>query len=313
MDNISGYYEVYIIIKGSIFFNNKQTVLFTYTNSRRHISGSSMEINNIIKTRDVKDKYMVWFFAGGETRDDRFNIFTGSFIRLMKKILEDDFQFIYGVYYKSKIMNILWALNNAQKPIARPENTKITTTAFDQIVAAGLSPDTQLVITSSSSGSIVAAQTACYLAEKNRSNVYFKKPFHLVLGASMISTRSELFRQLIKYQKEGTIGNIIYDEIQDKDDNSVGVGGVSRLEAYINAFGLMFTFFSRKYKGPSFLNTHPIKGHIHRKRSQTVEKAIDYVNIILIKNRLAGDYYIPIAVSVVQEEKNKLINLQKII
>ena len=28
---------------------------------------------------NTNDKYKVWFFAGGETRDDRFNIFTGSY------------------------------------------------------------------------------------------------------------------------------------------------------------------------------------------------------------------------------------------
>jgi len=25
-------------------------------------------------------RYKVWFFGGGETRDDKFNVFTGSFI-----------------------------------------------------------------------------------------------------------------------------------------------------------------------------------------------------------------------------------------
>jgi hypothetical protein len=27
---------------------------------------------------DLKDKYMVWFFAGGETRDNRFNWYMGQ-------------------------------------------------------------------------------------------------------------------------------------------------------------------------------------------------------------------------------------------
>ncbi len=92
---------------------------------------------------------MVWFFAGGETRDDRFNIFTGSFINLMKKIMEDDFDFIRGVYNKSTIMNVIRALNNAQRPFADPENKKITSAAFNQIISCGLSPETQIVITSS--------------------------------------------------------------------------------------------------------------------------------------------------------------------
>jgi hypothetical protein len=174
--------------------------------------------------------------------------------------------------------------------------------AFDQIVEAGLAPDTQLIITSSSSGSIVAAQTACFMAKKNKDNIYFKKPFHLVLGSSMISPRSELFIQLLSYQKEGTIGTIIHNEIQDEGDNSTGVGGISRMEAYSNAFGILFPFLSGKFKGPSFLNTNHETGHIHRKRSKTVQKAIDYINIILIKNRLAGEYYMEKAAAVLKCE-----------
>jgi hypothetical protein len=174
--------------------------------------------------------------------------------------------------------------------------------AFRQIIDAGLSPETQLVITSSSSGSIVAAQTACYLAQKNRNNIYFKKPFHLVLGASMLSSRSDLFKQLIQYQKECTVGIILHDEVQDEGDSSAGVGGSSRLEAYRNAFGLMFPYFSGRFKGPSFLNTNPETGHIHRRRSKTVQKAIDYINIILIKHRLAGDHYMEKAIAVIKDE-----------
>lgn len=235
--------------------------------------------------------FKVWFFAGGETRDDKFNIFTGSYIRLMKQIMQDDFEFIKGIYFKYPVMNILWALNNSQEPIANHDDNKIFMTAFSQIVNAGLSPETQLIITSSSSGSVVAAQTACYLAQKNRNNVYFRKPFHLVLGASMISSKSTLYKQLLHYQKEGTIGVILHEEVQDEGDSSAGVGGTSRIEAYRNVFGLILPFLSRRFKGPSFLNTNPVTGHIHRRRSQTVQKAIDYITIILIKNKLAGERY----------------------
>jgi hypothetical protein len=264
-----------------------------------------MQKDNYLKSRDIQDKYMVWFFAGGESRDDRFNIFTGSFIRLMKQILKDDFDLIRGIYFKAPMMNVIWALNNAQRPIVKPEKEKITVSAFNQIVSGGLSPETQLIITSSSSGSIVAAQTACFLSEKNRNNIYFKKPFHLVLGASMISPQSELFKQLLNFQKAGIIGTILHDEIQDEGDSSAGVGGLSRWEAYSNAFGLMLPWFSRKFKGPSFLNTNPETGHLHRKRSKTIQKALDYIDIILIKHRLAGDHYMEKAAAVLLEEKIK--------
>lgn len=107
----------------------------------------------------------------------------------------------------------------------------------------------------------------------------------------MISPDSNLYKQLLTYQKDGIIGKILHYEVQDEGDSSAGVGGTSRLEAYRNAFGLMFPFLSVKFKGPSFLNTNPKTGHIHRRRSQTVQKAIDYIDIILIKNKLAGKYY----------------------
>lgn len=261
-----------------------------------------MKEDNSPEQTSIKDKYKVFFFAGGETADNKFNIFTGSFIRLMNQIFGNDFELIRGIYFRSPIMNVIWALNNAQKPIIHPENQKITIAAYIQIGGARLSPDTQVIITASSSGSIVAAQTACYLAQKNKSDNLFKKPFHLVLGASMIALESDLFRQLTYYQKEGAIGIILHDEVQDEGDSSVGVGGLSRGEAYRNAFGLIFPYFSRKFSRPSFLNVHPEKGHIHRKRSKTVQKAIDYVRIILIEHNLAGEFYKGKAIGVLKNE-----------
>lgn len=262
--------------------------------------GQTKQIN------DIKEKYLVWFFAGGETRDDRFNIFTGSFIRLMKDILQEDFDYIKGINYKYSIMNVIWALNNAQMPISDPENQKITRESFKQIIAKAISPETQLILISSSSGSIMAAQTACYLAESNRNNIFFSKPFHIVLGASMIAPESRLYKKLLHYQNEGKIGTIIHDEIQDKDDNSHGVGGLTRIEAYKNAFGIMFPVLSGRFKSPSFLYAHPDKGHIHRKRSKTVQKALDYIDIILIRHKLAGNRYMERAITVTMDHKNQL-------
>jgi hypothetical protein len=94
----------------------------------------------------------------------------------------------------------------------------------------------------------------------------------------------------------------LHDEVQDEGDTSMGVGGTTRLQAYRNAFGLMFPFLSMKYHGPSFLNTHPVTGHIHRRRSQTVQKAIDYINIILVKNKLAGEHYCEKAKMVLKDQ-----------
>ncbi len=248
------------------------------------------------------DKNKVWFFAGAESKDEKFNVFTGSYIRLMKQILKEDFEHVKGVNHASSAMNVIWALNNAQKQIVNPEKDKITRGAVKHIISGIPSAETQVTITSSSSGSIVAAQAACYLAEMNRNFEYFSLPFHLVLGASMLSEESELFAALKKYQKNGIIGEIIHDEVLDKDDSANGVGGKTRGEAYSNAFGLMFPVFSKKYNGPSFLNTHPEKGHVHRKRSKTVKKALDYIDVILIKHKLAGEEYKEKAVEVVKSQ-----------
>jgi hypothetical protein len=64
----------------------------------------------------------------------------------------------------------------------------------------------------------------------------------------------------------------------------------------------LFPLLSVNFKGPSFLNTNSKTGHIHRRRSQTVQKAIDYINIILVQHKLAGDLYKEKAISVIKEE-----------
>jgi hypothetical protein len=238
-----------------------------------------------------ENKYKVWFFAGAETRDNRFNKFTGSFISMMNEIMGKDFDYVKGVFYNSNLSNVIWALNNAQRPVSDPGRNRITSGSFRQLIADGYDRDARVVIISSSSGSVVAAQLACYLSEQNKNLEYFSKPFHIVLGASMISPESQLYRKLLRYQQEGIIGTILHDEIQDADDNAFGVGGTTRFEAYRNALGISFPFLSGRYQSPSFLNTHPENGHIHRKRSMTLEKALDYIDIILLKNGLAGPQY----------------------
>jgi hypothetical protein len=252
---------------------------------------------------EINQEYRAVFFGGGETMDNRFNVFTGSFIRFMSLIMEENFSFIKGIYYRYPMFNVIWALNNAQKPLKNPEKNRITSAALKQIVSGNINSEIVLIILSSSSGSIVAAQTACYLAEENIRNNYFIKPFHLVMGTNMISKKSDLFLKLLDYQKMGVIDTIIFDELQDEGDTIYETGGRSRSEAYSNAFGLMFPFLSTRFKGPSFLNTHHKKGHLHRRRSQTVQKAIDFIKVIIIHNKLAGEYYCKKAVSVLAGEK----------
>jgi hypothetical protein len=83
------------------------------------------------------------------------------------------------------------------------------------------------------------------------------------------------------------------------------VGSTTRAKAWSNAFGLMFPYFSTSFRQPSFLNTHPEKGHLHRRRSQTVQKAIDFIEVLLIKNNLAGDVYREKTQAVIDNERLK--------
>ena len=133
--------------------------------------------------------------------------------------------------------------------------------------------------------------------------LFRSKPLHLALGSSLISKDSCLFKKLISYQEEGYIGKLIHDDLHDKDDNINGSGGITRIEAYSNAFGLMFPVLSTRYNGPSFLNTHPVNGHPHRVRSQTVQKAIDYIDVLLVRHKVAGDHYLNKALNVINEVK----------
>jgi hypothetical protein len=255
---------------------------------------------------EIDHGYQVVFFAGGETRDDKFNVFTGSFIRFVSGIMENNFKLIKGIYFRYPMFNVIWGLNNAQKPIKNPATNKITSSATKQLIPEKRNSSTTLIILSSSFGSIVAAQTACYFAGENMIHHYYLHPFHLVMGTTFISKESALFKKLTEYQLAGQIGEIIFDELQDEGDSVYGAGGKSRKEAWANAFGLILPWFSKKFKAPSFLNTNYLKGHLHRKRSQTVKKAVDFIEVIFIRSKLAGEYYCKKAISVLKSEKNGL-------
>jgi hypothetical protein len=249
-----------------------------------------------------EQKYQVAFFAGGETRDNLFNIFTGSFIKFLSQLFEENFILVKGIYFRFPMFNVIWALNNAQKPIENPEQNKITSAAFEQLVCENNNSDDVLIILSSSSGGIVAAQTACYLAQENIKNKYYNNPFHVAIGTSLISKKSNLYLKLLEYQKKGIIGEIIFDELHDDQDSINGIGGKSRGEAWSNAFGLMFPFLSKRFKKPSFLNTDHKNGHFHRRRSQTVQKAKDFIEVIFLQNKLAGDKYCEKAAALLEME-----------
>jgi hypothetical protein len=251
----------------------------------------------------------VFFFAGAEATNNKFNVFTSSFIKMMDMIVGDNFRYVTDIYFSRPMRNVIWALNNAQRPLCDPSKSSIVNNAFQQIVKDGFSHGSQLLLISSSSGSVVAAQTACYLAAENKKNKFFSRPFNIALGSSMISTRSQLYEKLLEYQQEKIIGTILHDEMQDDGDNTAGMGGTSRFEAYLNAFGIIFPVLSGRYNGPSFLNKHPENGHIHRQRSMTIQKSIDYTSAIMIKYALAGGENKKRAENLIHEISNNTIIL----
>jgi hypothetical protein len=248
-------------------------------------------------------RFKVWFFAGGEAGDEKYNAYTSSYMRLMDSILGKDFEFVKGIHYKSPFMNVSWALNNAQRPIKDPLKNRFMVNALKQLNSDEGGENTRTIITSSSTGSIVAAQAACLLAEVRSRENHNSGTFDLALATSIISPGSELFARLLEYQEKGIIGKFIHRELQDQGDNTDGSGGLTRAEAWKNALGILIPALSSKYSGPSFLNTHPVNGHIHRIRSQSLTKATDHVEVLLVKHSLAGALYREKAVKLLEAEK----------
>lgn len=234
-------------------------------------------------------EHRLFFFAGGDHTDGKGNTFTETFISYLSEILKHRFSIIQGIYHPSPLMNVVWALNRAQIPEKFPSRNKIISSAVNQIISDPCTASSRLTLVSSSYGSVVAAQTACRLAALHLREKLLDHPFNLAMGASMVSKESPLYRKLLDYQEKGIIENIIYDELQDHGDNSNGIGGTSKIEAYVNALGICFPFLSRTFKGPSFLNKNPVSGHLHRVRAQSAHKAKDFLQTLLIDYRLGGE------------------------
>jgi hypothetical protein len=229
-----------------------------------------------------------FFFAGGDYRSEGANAFTGNFIRYLSEIMGTRFSVIRGIYRSTPLANVIWALNRAQAPEKRPLHNQVLRSSLGQITSDPNISTSRVTLISSSYGSVVAAQAACCLAEKQINEGILSGAFNLALGASMVSKKSALYRKLLWYQEKGIIGTIIYDELQDEGDNSNGLGGETRLEAFANGIGICFPFLTFKYQGPSFLNTNPVSGHLHRVRAQSVQKALDFLQVILVDYELGG-------------------------
>jgi hypothetical protein len=234
-------------------------------------------------------EHRFFFFAGGDYREGKGNAFTANFIRYQKEILGDRFSLITGIYGTSPVGNVIWALNRAQAPLTDFDKHPLLATSISQIIDDPRIRTSKITLVSSSFGSVVAAQTACKLAELHLHDNIFSHPFDIALGASMIHPESKLYRQLQHYQNAGVIGKVLYDDLQDEGDNSNGMGGLNRMQGYRNGLGICFPFLTTKFKGPSFLNNDPVKGHLHRVRAQSMQKAKDFVKVIFVDHEMAGE------------------------
>jgi hypothetical protein len=232
--------------------------------------------------------YRFFFFAGGNHRGDGANAFTAGFIKYLTQILDKRFSVVMGIYHPRAIKNVIWALNHAQEPEKFPDRDKIISTAVNQIIADPQSGTAEITLASSSYGSVVCAQAGCYLARLQQEKSFLSRPFNIALGASMVSKESGLFKKLQYYQTRGIINTIISDELDDEGDNTRGIGGCTRTRAYLNGLGICFPYLTRKFQGPSFLNRNPHSGHLHWKRAKSIEKANDFLRIILIDYELGG-------------------------
>lgn len=192
----------------------------------------------------------------------------------------EDFRIIQDIYSRYPFLNVVWALTHAQRPVYRAFKNRILTASCKQVLSVAPEENRSIYIVSSSYGSVVAAQTACCLAARIESGIFEPHPLHVALGASMVSKKSKLFKRLSDFHNKGIISNLVYDPLQDEGDNSTGIGGTTRIGAYLRGLGICFPFLSVTYKSPSFLNQHPQKGHLHRKRSQSEEKAVDFMRVM---------------------------------
>lgn len=251
-----------------------------------------------------------FFFAGGDYVEGQGNTFTSNFIRYFSHILGPKFSVIKGIYQHPPLLNVIWALNRAQEPVKTTERNRILASSLEQVIASHQNGVERLVLVSSSYGSVVAAQVACCLAGHRMQEGFQGQSIDVALGASMVSKKSGLYRKLQDYQDRGIIGTLLYDELQDEGDNSNGIGGRTKPEAFGNGLGICFPFLSRQYHGPSFLNNHPVTGHLHRVRAQSVQKAKDFVQSILIDYQLGGDIAMRKAQEALEHEtRNVALNL----
>ena len=250
------------------------------------------ELSDSLKRQEELQPHVVWYIPGanfgiqGDT-----NLFTKTYCRQMREIMESKFVLLHCSDKKHSVNNVLWALWHAQYPLRNPAHDSRIRNALKTLASDTLNWKSHISLVSSSYGTVVAAQLALYLVNNRQKLGLGTEPVNVVFGASMLSEKSRLFKELERLKNDNQIGCIVYDELQFPGDNVTGMCGRSRLHAITEVCRIAFPVFGT-YKGqPSILNKDPLTGHIHRKREISANQVNDYISIPLIDYELAGPWF----------------------
>lgn len=242
----------------------------------------------IIPAQDDINDFLFCHFPGAHFFEKcDTNLFTKIFCEDLLEILGDDNVLVLSSNHKSGFLNVAWALWNGQDPKRRAGKDKRIRNAYDQIVHHANINNRHITFTSTSYGSVVAAQTAIHLLRRqDEDGINF--PVNLVFGHSMLCKKSALFSELENYRLKGRIGLIVYDEVQVPGDNVTGMCGETRIQAFRQALRMVRIFGGTFQGQPSILNCDTIEGHIHRKNELSSGSARHYLSVIIVDKELGG-------------------------
>lgn len=196
-----------------------------------------------------------------------------------------NFRVVEGIYFNTLARNSTWAVFHAQNPLRQGDKHKFMEAALSEISGKPGQPTKNVILISSSSGSVVAAQAAILLASNREA--YGLGEIHLVLGYSPIHKASKLYRGLQLEMEKGNIASIIYDDLQGADDNITGMAGRTRSEGLARSVKVLFPLTPDRFFWPSLVNANTEHGHPHHVSAATREKAYRYVKTIFSDGYMA--------------------------
>jgi hypothetical protein len=178
------------------------------------------------------------------------------------------------------MMHVLW---NSQKPASTNsivEGTRIYDVAngiAQNIIDNPLAEGEQMNVMGFSQGSVTTAQAVIDIF-RDPSKYGLGEDFkidNLILGGSPVSKNSKLYKEIIKLQEAGKIGNVIYDEAQLKGDKVTGLGSKSKAGAFWKGLGFIGRMLSKKGRDKD----------VHAQAAQDKDKATTNFVIDFLKQK----------------------------